>query len=221
MWLWEAICSASRRIYPLWTENIHFAWPLAANHQLLIEPVYQRCSSKWCCPSVLSHCLSLCTVNMVGDSWLHLKLWGHYILTCSLFTLRLPPISNTPACYLSPSHYVHHPLSGYIILCMHAQRDSVKNTQPQGSVWFTEYAGWICLEKDKKKVHNFSLEYNIIHPMSVEIVPQRLNSRSLHWPASSTLLWCLFGTVFELDVPQRHHCILLEMTGTQARPMLT
>lgn len=124
---------------------------LAANHQLLIEPVYQRCSSKWCCPSVLSHCLSLCTVNTVGDSWLHLKLWGHYILTCSLFTLRLPPIFDTPAWYLSPTHSVHHPLSGYIILCMHAQRDSVENTQPRGSVWFAEFAGWICLEKTRRK----------------------------------------------------------------------
>ena len=64
---------------------------------------------------------------------------------------------------------------------------------------------WICwmnmFREDKKKGHSFSLEYNIIHLMSIEIVPQRLNSRSLCWPASSTLLWCLFDTVSELDVP--------------------
>lgn len=97
----------------LWPENSLFSSILAANHQLLIDPVAERFASKWCCPCVLSRCLSLCTVNTVSDSWLHLKLWGHYILTGSLFTLRLPPISCTPPCYLCPTLSVHQSLSGY------------------------------------------------------------------------------------------------------------
>lgn len=72
-------------VHPLWTEQTLFSGIFIANHQLLIDSVSLGCASKWCCPSVLS----LCTVNTVTDSWLHLKLWGHYILTGSVFTLYL------------------------------------------------------------------------------------------------------------------------------------
>lgn len=105
----ENICSLDRNLHP-------FSCILTANHQLLIDPISQRCACKWCCLSVLSRCLSLCNVNTASDSWLLFKLWGHYKLTGSLFTLCLPlSISSTPLCYLFPFQSIPSDSLGIIL----------------------------------------------------------------------------------------------------------
>lgn len=91
-----------------------------------LTSVSLRWAHKWCCPSVVSHCLSLCTVNTVTESWLHQKLCGHYIVTASVFTLHPSPVSSTRFCYLLLCFSVHQSLG--IIHSLDAY--SQKNTEP-------------------------------------------------------------------------------------------
>ena len=161
-----------------------------------------------CCPAVSS----LCTVNTATDSWLHPQLWGHYILTRSLFTLSLPPIPSTPLCYLPLPHFVHQSLSLRKIFSLDAFIIGFgENRQPQGSVWFIAFAEksskWIDWEQGNKEIS--SLGVNVSH---------LLNCCFLNWPALPTLMF--LHMVFEL-VPLRHHCRFLWMTGKQAISVLT
>lgn len=100
----------------LWIETPSFLALLLQIRSYWLTPLSQTCASKWYGLSVLSRCLSLCTVNAVSDSWLCLKLWGHYILTGSLFTLHLPPISSL----LSLPLWVYPSVSLGVILSLDA-----------------------------------------------------------------------------------------------------
>lgn len=123
--------------------------------------------------------LSLCTVNTVTDSWLHLKLWSHYILTGSLFTLRLQSpahlfvISSLLALSISLSLGIIFSLDAYI------KRLSGKHT--------VSLVLWIC----RIVPNNLSLQYNIIFliPLIKLLHRGKIIVCFLCWPGSPTVLF--------------------------------
>lgn len=149
MWRWEAVCSARRRKYPLWTENTLFSWPLTANHQLLIEPVYQRCDSKWCCPFVLSRCLSQCTVNSQWLTTPSQALGSLHANRLSVYPLSASYLLHSSLLSLSPS--ISLSLSGFIILSLDAYKKRIGRKHTATGQCLLHWICWMFRSRKRRK----------------------------------------------------------------------
>lgn len=114
-----------------------FSLPAIAHHRLQVEAVYRRCDGKRCCHCVLS------SVDSKHSQWLE-----------PILSFRVTPYQLAlclPSCLLHSSLAV--PQSFWVLksfFWMRIQIDLVEHTQPQGCVWFVQFAG--CLSR---KTHYF------------------------------------------------------------------